>query len=221
MRKLTLFPAAIITLSLTLASCGGASSGSESMLFGKVPAIVEAYTAEQDAIKEEFKKCSSTSDAEKLVKKAEALTASTFTKAEEAAKEWSGTTLNIVSDGSFSVRTPVVATFDGFFSKLDMEPRYSLAGEIVAAKDHVVNGISTKVVELNPNSMQHIMLIGLDEAGSEVVRQSIGMARLSVVGNEVAVASGTPVKLESLVMSDKKAAEYPKVKTLRLAVSGQ
>jgi len=226
MKKNLLFMALAAILSLTIASCGGGiSSSSESMLFGKVPGIVEKYNTENDRLKEEFKKSDSKSEGMKLFEKAETLEAETFAKAEEAGQAWGGTTLDLASDAMFTVKKPLTVTFDGFFSKFDFTVKYNLTGEIVTAKDCIWEPLTDNeksIVEMTLRdgiqsySIAKVDIIGLDAKGNEITSNQIGSVKLAIIDGKVGVAANTPVTLESLVMSKKSVAQYPLVKSLKL-----
>jgi len=216
---------AIIT-AVCVSSCGGGSSTSgESMLFGKVPAIVEDYNTKNDRIKEDYKKCDSESEMVKLVDKANTLEAETFAKAEDAGQAWSGSTLDLASDAIFEVKTPITVTFDGFFSKSDFTAQYDLAGEAVIAKDCIWEPLTDNeksIVEMTLKdgiqsySTAIVNIIGLDAEGNEITSDRIGYVKLAIIDGKVGVAVNTPVTLESLVMSNKSVAQYPLVKSLKL-----
>lgn len=216
---------AVGAISLLLASCGGANSSDESMLFGKVPSIVANYQVKNDELKEQFKSCSSESEGKKIFEEAEALEKETFAKVEEAANAWSGATLDLTSDEMFAVKTPVTAAFDGFFSKSSFKVRYNLAGEIVTAKDCIWEPVTDKekmVVKsilgygLEKYHQAIVNIVGLDAEGNEITSDKIGIIPLAIIDGKVGIAANTPVKFEPLVMSSKLAPEYPLVKSLAL-----
>jgi len=224
MKKIGLMTLAAAAASFALTSCGGSSAPS-SLLFGKVPGIVTEFQAERDRMKNELSQCKSQSDGLKLIADFEALEAETFAKAEEAGKAWSGTTLEVESNELFEVKTPVTVTFDGFFSKSDMTAKYTLAGEIVVAKECIwepVKKSDESVIRMiqkegiKPYNTIHVEVIGLDADGNELVRNRIGYVQLALIGDRVGVRANTPIQFESLVMKKKSAAEYPKVKSLKL-----
>jgi len=225
--KKNLFSVALAAiLSLTIASCGGGmSSSSESMLFGKVPGIVEKYNTENDRLKEEFRKCDSESEGRKLFEKAQTLEAETFAKAEEAGQAWSGSTLDLASDAIFEVKTPLTVAFDGFFSKSDFTVKYNLSGEVVIARDCIWEPLTDNeksIVEMTLKdgiqsySIAIVHIIGLDAEGNEITSNRIGAVKLAIIDGNVGVAANTPVKFENLVMSEKLVDQYPLVKSLKL-----
>ena len=69
MKKSNLFAPALVALALTtLASCGGgAGSSSDSKFFGSVPGVFMQMTEKKDALKEQFKNCSSESEAKSIM----------------------------------------------------------------------------------------------------------------------------------------------------------
>lgn len=225
MKKFLKLVSIIGIATICLSSCGGSSSSSESLLFGKVPSIVASYQTENDQLKEELDKCKSESQGKKIFDKAEALKKETLTKVEEAAQAWNGTTLDISSGESFTVRTPLTVTFDGFFSKSDFKVEYKLSGDVVTAKDFIwepVTDTEKSIVSMilkegvKPYANTNVDIIGLDENGNEITSDVIGIVDLAIIGDKVGVAANTPVKLGTLVMSSKKASEYPLVKSLKL-----
>lgn len=199
-----------IVFSAILSGCVGSSGSSESLLFGKVPSIVEKYQEENNRFKEALKRCDSKSEAEKIFTDAEALESETLSKVEEAGQAWSGTTLDILSNDSLTIKTPLTVTYDGFFSKMSFQVKYQLTGEIVVAKDLVM-----------PARQGSVYIVGLDADGNEIVRNKIGMVSsvddLDGNGN-VKVPAGRIVSFEPLTFRDSKAAEYPKIKSLKIAI---
>lgn len=210
--------------SLGLSSCGGSSS-SESMLFGNVPSIVANYDTKNDQLKEELKNCDSQSKGQKIFDEAEALKNETLSKVEEAGEAWSGSTIDLTSDASFNVKTPLTVTFDGFFSKSSFTVKYNLEGEILTAKDCIWEPLTdsekTMVDQILKDgiksySIANVGIIGLDEDGNEITSDKIGYAMLAIIDGKVGVAANTPVKLDKLVMSSKTVSQYPLVKSLKL-----
>lgn len=96
-----------------------------------------------------------------------------------------------------------------------MEPRYTLDGEIVVAKEYAVD-LDPNVIERNPNPSTAVMLYALDEQGEKLFNLQIGFAKVSIAEGRVVVPAGTVVKLEPIHMSDKRAAEYLQIKSLKL-----
>lgn len=215
----------VITMSmgifaLLLTSCGGSTGTSDdALLFGKVPGIVERFNAEKENFKSKASNISSEKELAALVEKSEKLSEETFEKAQKAAEAWSGTTLDITPDDSFTIVTPLTVTFKDFFSKLSMTPQYTVAGEIKVAKDYICD-ISENLLGYYHRQgglpQQTVDLVGFDAEGNEVVSEKIGYVQCEFIGEQVGVPAGTIVKLESLVMSSKRVAEYPKVKSLKL-----
>lgn len=194
-----MIPAVVAVMTMVVAGCGGSSSSEESsMLFGKVPAIVAHYQTENDKLKEAFEKCGSESEGMKIFEQGEALERETLAKAEEAGQAWSGTTLNLASDASFEVKTPLSVTFDGFFSKSNFSVKYKLAGEIVTAKDLIwepLTDTEKNVVEAALNygiESYHIAkvdILGLDADGNEITSDEIGYVKLTIIDGKVGVAA--------------------------------
>lgn len=130
----------IFALSVNLTSCDGTSSAKESLLFGKVPAIADKLNTQQEELKAKLESSSSESDAKAVFEKYEKIYAETRENAEIAAQEWSGSTLTLDDTDELTVKTPVTVQFKEFGSKSSLNPRFTLQGEIVAAKDIPLDG---------------------------------------------------------------------------------
>lgn len=212
----------IAAVSFILSSCGGSSSSSsESMLFGKVPAIAAELNTQSEELKAKLGASESESDAKAVFEKYEKFYAEAREKAEKAAQEWSGSTLTLENTDELTVKTPVTVQFKDFFSKGDIDPRYDLAGEVVAAKDIPLEGKDALAFNDGTMTPLSVDLIGLDAEGNEVISHQVGsIARTSTGEGTAVITAGTPVNINAhnLTMSDSKAAEYAKIKSLKLAI---
>lgn len=220
-----------IALSLTgiaiMTSCGsgsGPSSKKDSMLFGTIPGVYVEYQERDSVLQEKYKEVADRAEAEKFMAEVEQTKTERLEAITKAAEAWTGSRLDITDSEDFTVKTPVTVTFDGMFSKLDATAKFRLDGEIVAARD-IMPSLSEDVVEMykrDPKSRQagyHVDLVGYDESGAELMRSDIGMIFIQPVGDSFGFPAGTPVKLETLQFSKKKAALYPRIAVLKLAVA--
>ncbi len=207
---------ATLSLALAFVACGESSSTSadDAMLFGQVPAIVANCNQQVKLLRQEWKHCKSPSTKSEIREKIERVQAETNQAVEQAAPLWSGVTIDITSDGQFTVESPVTASYDKLFT--DMEPQYNLSGQIVVAKNYLVD-LDPSVLDRNPDTGTSVLLVGLDENGNEVITTQIGFAKIEKLSEtNVIVRAGTPVRIDPIHMSAKKADKYLEIKTLKL-----
>ncbi|MCC8037752.1 MAG: hypothetical protein LIP02_06415 [Bacteroidales bacterium] len=214
MTRLLLCSIAALSMSFTACGEGSSTSTDDAMLFGQVPAIVAQCNEQVKSLREEWKHCKSPSTKSEIREKIERCQAETNEAVAIAAPEWSGATIDITSDNQFTVQSPVTATYDKMFT--EMEPKYNLAGSIVVAKNYLVD-LDPSVLERNPDAKTSVLLVGLDENGKEVISTQIGFAKIEKLSEtNVIVRAGTPVNLEPIHMSSKKADQYLLIHSLHL-----
>ncbi len=215
MKTAKLFLTALVTLSMSFTACGeGSSTADDAMLFGKVPAIVAQCNEQVKSLREEWKHCKSPDTKSQIREKIERCQAETEELVAIAAPEWSGATIDITSDAQFTVETPVTVAYYKMFSK--MEPKYNLSGQIVVAKNYLVD-IDPYVLEKNPDAGTSVLLVGLDENGGEVITTQIGFAKMEKLSEtNVIVRAGTTVRLDPIHMSAKRASDYLAIRSLIL-----
>lgn len=195
---------AIACASLTLASCGGGSS-SDSRFFGNVPGLCAEWEQTNNDLKEKFKTSESAEAAGKIMDEANASKEEYKAKIEEAAKGLDGKTIEIQSTPRFTVNSPVTLTFDRMSS---MDPRFKLAGDIVAGENYqsenarsLSDGASD--VSRYKGLGQHVYLIGLDNEGNKVLESKIGYFPMDLISDtELGVKAGTPLVLETFTIYD-------------------
>ena len=216
-QTMTLVAAAALLVG-ALSACSGGGSKSDCKLFGTIPGIYAEAIKDKDALKEELK---NTDDWTKVQEKADKLEAKYTKEIEDAANAWSGTALDIQSDENFKVVTPVVATFKDFSSKSDITARFTLAGDVEAARDIPIEGSESlaeyygKYTEKTPAGNQ-VKLVCLDAEGNELFDTPFGYAMPKVGDGVLVIPAGSKVQLESLTYSPKQTENYPKIATMKL-----
>lgn len=224
MRKTIKLVALAAIVAATMASCAGKSSSdagaagtaeassttSESLLFGELPALHIEMQAAKDAIKEEGKQVKTEAQFKELAEKEEKIKAEYTAKIEEAAKALNGNAINL-TDGDIKVTEPVALTYEGFFSKTGLTPKFSVSGKAEAAADFTPE---TKY----PQDSYTVYVVGFDGSGQEVFSSKIGFIAAVKEGGKSVVKAGTPVKFDNMQFGAKKAADYQKATSLKLMV---
>lgn len=228
MKKSNLFAPALVALALTtLASCGGgAGSSSDSKFFGSVPGVFMQMTEKKDALKEQFKNCSSESEAKSIMEDAESAEKEYTAKIEEAAKALDGKTIEIETNDYFRVNSPVALTYDGFRSKSDLTPRFKLAGNIEAAQ--VYQSENSKTLSGSSDVSRYVglsepvYLVGLDDAGNELFTSKIAYFPIGKIADtELGIPAGTPLTFETFTITDKNAEGCAKATKLQLSYKSE
>mgnify|MGYP000794379460 FL=1 len=210
--------AAIACASLILASCGGGSS-SDSRFFGNVPGLCAKWEQTNDGLKEKFKTADSAEAAGKIMDEANASKEEYKAKIEEAAKGLDGKTIEIQSTPQFTVNSPLTLTFDRMSS---MDPRFKLAGDIVAGENYQSENARSLSDGSDPSRYkglsQHVYLIGLDNEGNKVLESKIGYFPMDLINDtELGVKAGTPLELETFTIHDGNMEGCIKATTLQLS----
>lgn len=210
--------------SISFVSCGGRKSSSESKIFGSIPGIYADYQAKNADILGKMENCSSQDEGMKLFQEQEEIQKEYLDKIETVGKNFDGTVLDIESAHDFTITEPVIMTFDGFWSKLNLEPKFKLTGVVEAATDHESSTLSqsASIYVKDPSQLKAmptpVMLVGMDSEGNELFSERVGHAPLSVLSEtQIGVKAGTAIVFESLNFVGKKAEAYTKVVTLHLA----
>lgn len=222
-----LFIAAFLMVSaVALTSCGGGSgSSSDSRFFGKVPGIFADMIEKNEALKERYKNCSSEDEAKKLMAEAESAEKEFSVKLEDAGKALDGKTIEIQSTPEITVNSPITLSFDGFQSKLDMTPRFRLAGDVVAGQGYQsedCKSISAGGGDLSKYTglSQHVYLIGLDDAGTQVFSSTVAYFPIGLMSDsELGVKAGTKLEFETFTINKKNVEGCLKATSLQLSYS--
>lgn len=221
--KLTAMVAIAMAI-LTLSSCGGVGS-SDSKFFGKVPGIYSEMTGKKEALQEKFKTCESQDEAMKLKADAEKAAKEYETKLEEAGKALDGKTIEIESTPEITVNSPITLTFDGFWSKSSLEPKFKMEGDVVVAQDYQSED-SKKLSTGNPSRYvgmgQQAFLVGYDDAGTRVFSQKVGYFPMDLISESaLGVKAGTPLKFETFQITEKNAEGCLKATSLKLSYESE
>lgn len=216
----------LMASAVALISCGGDSgSSSDSKFFGKVPGIFASMTEQKEALKEQYKTCSSEDDVKKLQTEAESAEKDFSTRLEEAGKAMDGKTIEIKSTPEIKVNSPVTLTFDGFQSQLDLTPRFRMTGDVVAGQDYQSEDfkrISASAGDLSKytNSSQHVYLTGLDDTGVQVFSQQVAFFPVKLIADsELGVKAGTKLEFETFTINEKNVEGCLKATSLQLSYS--
>ncbi len=226
MKNKLLIAAFLMAAAVTFTSCGGGSgSASDSRFFGKVPGIFANMIEKKEVLKEQYKTCSTEDEAKKIYAEAESAEKDFSAKLEEAAKGLDGKTIEIQSSPEITVKSPITLTFDGFQSKLDMTPRFKLAGDVVAGQDYQskdsksiskAGGDITRYTGLS----EHVYLIGLDDTGAQVFRSKVAYFPIGLItDSELGVKAGTKLVFETFTITEKNVEGCLKATSLQLSYS--
>lgn len=215
--------AAFALASLSLSSCGnGSASSADSKFFGNVPGIFAEMLEKENALKEQFKACSSAEEGQKVQAEAETLQNDFSAKLEEAGKALNGKTIEIQSSPEITVNSPVTLEFDGFASKLDLTPRFKISGDVVAAQDYQSadsKGISEAGGDLTRYTglSEHVYLVGLDSEGNQLFSQKIAYFPIILISDtQLGVKAGTPLVFETFTITKKNVEGCLRATTLQL-----
>lgn len=201
---------AVIISPLFLSCSGVASSGSESLLYGNLPAVHGEMQEAKEALMEEYKACESEAKAKSLMEKGDKLGEEYLAKIEEAAKALDGREIKI-TDGDIKVTAPVSLTFKKFFSKIDMTPYF------------MTNGGAEAAVDITPDSeypltIYQVYIVGYGADGQELFTSNVGQIDAVETDGKGVIKAGTPVKFHEIQFSDKKVKEYQQATSLKLEV---
>lgn len=221
MKKHIFLLAAVAVLATMIQSCSSGGSSTDTKLFGPLPGVYQDYLTKMEALKNES--VENRDDFEKVHAEAEKIKEDYKVKIEDASKALDGRALDVANDSCFTVKTPLSLTFDGFFSRLDMLPKFKVSGEVVTAKDIFppMSDNLTRAYINDPSMLKapyHVNLVCYDAEGNELFTSKIGYIKAQVMGDRVGIPASTPVDLESLQFSKKKCPDYERVATMKIAV---
>lgn len=216
---------AIAMATLTLSSCGGGVGSSDSKFFGKVPGIYSEMTGKKEAMQEKFKTCESQDEAIKLMADAVKAEKEYESKLEEAGKALDGKTIEIESTPEITVNSPITLTFDGFWSKSDLEPKFKMEGDVVAAQNYQSED-SKKLSTGDPSRYvgmgQQVFLVGYDDAGTRVFSQKVAYFPMDLISESaLGVKAGTPLKFETFQITEKNVEGCLKATSLKLSYESE
>lgn len=216
---------AIAMATLALSSCGGGVGSSDSKFFGKVPGIYSEMTGKKEAMQEKFKTCESQDEAMKLMADAVKAEKEYESKLEEAGKALDGKTIEIESTPEITVNSPITLTFDGFWSKSDLEPKFKMEGDVVAAQNYQSED-SKKLSTGDPSRYvgmgQQVFLVGYDDAGTRVFSQKVAYFPMDLISESaLGVKAGTPLKFETFQITEKNVEGCLKATSLKLSYESE
>lgn len=216
---------AIAMATLTLSSCGGGVGSSDSKFFGNVPGIYSEMTAKKEAMQEKFKTCESQDEAMKLMADAVKAEKEYESKLEEAGKALDGKTIEIESTPEITVNSPITLTFDGFWSKSGLEPKFKMEGDVVAAQNYQSEDskmLSTGDPSRYVGMAQQVFLVGYDDAGTRVFSQKVAYFPMDLISESaLGVKAGTPLKFETFQIAEKNAEGCLKATSLKLSYESE
>ncbi len=193
-----------------LFSCSGGAGSSDTLLFGSLPGVYEQFLTEKDQITEEAKNIKSEAEKAELIEKSEKMKKEWSAKIEESAKSLDGKPIEF-AESDITVIDPISLQFDGFFSKSDLDPRFSVNGSAKAASE--INTGFDYVI-----SAETIYIVGYDAEGQQVYKTKAGFISVENVDGKAIVKAETPVTFDPILFSEKEIAEYKSAKTLKLEI---
>lgn len=218
--KQTLQLLSLVLSAFILSSCSS-DSGSDALLFGKIPGIYVVFQSEVKELRDNpdlFKN-------EEAFKKADEKYKELLSQAEKdltaAMETIYGKEFEVTCEAPLKVNKPLSLTSDGFFSKSGLEAKFKLVGEVVAEADapaafpqSLVDSY-VRTPQIKPIG-QLVELVGLDAEGNELYSFNVGSFPTEVADGKVIIKGGQPMENSSFHLSTKKGEDYLKAASLKL-----